>query len=98
MFCKCSKSIPKTKHKWICDECGRSIKQDNDLVTMQLWARIANEILAWNIDYYSRFPREPVKKITKRQKLARKIKEIRRKLHNTKVVLEGGEFWGSDYD
>lgn len=100
MNCSCSEPVPKTKHNRICDLCGRNIKQissANELLSSRwMMQAVLNDWYTRRADYMTMFPKETVKKITYRQKLARKIKEMRRRMRNTEAALKGS--WEADDD
>jgi protein-arginine kinase activator protein McsA len=98
VYCQCIIPVPKTKHKLVCDECGRSIQQKNGLISSAYFQKFINDAMTQRIehhwDYYSKMPK---KKITRRQKLARKIKEMRRRLRNAQAALNGSFEADEDY-
>lgn len=87
MKCKCEKPEPRERTR-ACRNCGRWVYQE-PLLSFGLMQRELNRQLANHVDVMSRFPRVPIKPLSVRQRIARNIRETRRRLYNAKAALNG---------
>lgn len=94
MQCQCKTKEFKYNSK-ICANCGRFIP-DPPLVSTGMFAREAIKLMQHQLVLAARFPGQPLPKLTTRQKIARRIKESRRRLRNVEAAISGA--WEADKD
>jgi hypothetical protein len=94
IYCECNRPDAMRDNR-DCKLCGRKVVRP-PTVSLQLFQRELNQMMGNQLDHMRRFPLSKSPRPSVRQRVARRIKETRRRLRNAQAALKGA--WETDYD
>jgi hypothetical protein len=94
MYCQCEQPAPRATLK-PCANCGRDVRLGG-LISTALYQNELLNALNSTLTLQMLTANRPVRPLTLRQKVARRIKETRRRIRNAEAAIKGA--WEADED